>query len=410
MTVISRTGLSRRQLLALTSAAALPLSALPMPAIAQSTQAPGVTDSEILFGQTMPYSGPASSYGVIGHTEMAYFNMINDQGGINGRKLRMLTLDDGYSPPKTVELTRRLVEQDNIAFTFNALGTPTNLAVRKYLNQKKVPQLFVATGATTFGDHENFPWTIGWQPNYQIEAQVYAKYVLQQKPDAKIAVLYQNDDSGKDYFKGFKDGLGDKVKQIVASVSYEVSDPTIDSQVLQLRDSGADVFFQTGIPKFVAMGVRKVFDIGWKPMYFVSSTGSSVASGINPAGPEKAIGVMTGAYLKDPSDKQWFADPAYIEWLAFIKKYYPEADIADINTVYGYSAAQTMVQTLKQCGNDLSRENLLKQATNLSLNLPMFQPGVDFHTTPTNYYGIRKLRMQRFEGTAWIPFGSAVGA
>jgi branched-chain amino acid transport system substrate-binding protein len=405
MTVKSTAGLSRRQLLAIASAATLP-----MPAIAQTNQAPGVTDTEILLGQTMPYSGPASSYGVIGHTEMAYFNMINEQGGINGRKIRMLTLDDGYSPPKTVELTRRLVEQDQVACTFGALGTPTNLAVRKYLNQKKVPQLFVATGASQFGDRENYPWTIGWQPNYQIEAQVYAKYILQEKPNAKIAVLYQNDDSGKDYFKGFKEGLGAKASQITAAISYEVSDPTIDSQILQLKETGADVLFQTAIPKFIAMGVRKVFDIGWKPMYIISSTGSSVSSGIMPAGPEKAIGLLTGAYLKDPSDQQWFTDPAYVTWLAFIKKYYPEADIADINTVYGYSVSQTMVQTIKQCGNDLSRENLLKQATSLNLNLPMFQPGVSFATAPDNYYGIRKLRLQRFDGKAWIPFGTAVGA
>ncbi len=398
--------MTRRGLLTIASAAALP-----MPAIAQGApQTPGITDSEILIGQTMPYSGPASSYGVIGHTETAYFNWINEQGGINGRKIRMLSLDDGYSPPKTVELTRRLVEQDQVAFMFGPLGTPTNLATRKYLNQKKVPTLFVATGATQFGDHQNYPWTIGWQPTYQIEGAVYAKYALAQKPGAKIALLSQNDDSGRDYVKGFRDGLGSAAGQVIATSTYEVTDATIDSQVVQMRDSGAEVLFLTGIPKFVAMGVRKVFDLGWKPMFFVSSTGSSVTSGINPAGPDKAVGVMTSAYLKDPSDSTWFTDPAYVDWLAFMKKHFPEGDIADINTVYGYTVGQTGVALLRQCGNDLSRENIMKQAANLSLNLPMFQPGVDFRTAPDNYYGIKKLRLQRFDGKAWVPFGSAIGA
>jgi branched-chain amino acid transport system substrate-binding protein len=401
----SRNLVSRRQLLAGGAA-----SLLPMPAIAQSTQAPGVTDTEILIGQTMPYSGPASSYGPIGRAQLAYFGSINDQGGINGRKIRMLSLDDGYSPPKTVELTRRLVEHDQVAFLFGQLGTPTNLAVRKYLNQKKVPQLFVATGATQFGDHESYPWTMGWQPTYQIEGRVYAKYVLAEKPNAKIAVLSQNDDSGRDFLKGFKDGLGQTVSQIVATSTYEVSDATVDSQIVQLRDSGAEVLFMTGIPKFIAMGVRKVYDLGWKPMFFVTSTGSSVTSGINPAGPAKAIGVLSSAYLKDPSDPTWFTDSGYVGWLAFMKKYLPEGDLADVNNVYGYTVAQTGVALLTQCGNDLSRENILKQATSLNLTLPMFQPGVEFHTAPDNYYGIKKLRLQRFDGAAWVPFGVAIGS
>jgi branched-chain amino acid transport system substrate-binding protein len=401
----SRNLVSRRQLLAGGAA-----SLLPMPAIAQSTQAPGVTDTEILIGQTMPYSGPASSYGPIGRAQLAYFGSINDQGGINGRKIRMLSLDDGYSPPKTVELTRRLVEQDQVAFLFGQLGTPTNLAVRKYLNQKKVPQLFVATGATQFGDHESYPWTMGWQPTYQVEGRVYAKYVLAEKPNAKIAVLSQNDDSGRDFLKGFKDGLGQTASQIVATSTYEVSDATVDSQIVQLRDSGAEVLFMTGIPKFIAMGVRKVYDLGWKPMFFVTSTGSSVTSGINPAGPAKAIGVLSSAYLKDPSDPTWFTDPGYVGWLAFMKKYLPEGDLADVNNVYGYTVAQTGVALLTQCGNDLSRENILKQATSLNLTLPMFQPGVEFHTAPDNYYGIKKLRLQRFDGAAWVPFGVAIGS
>ena len=396
---------SRRALLAAGAA-----SLLPMPAIAQNVQAPGITDTEILIGQTMPYSGPASSYGPIGRAELAYFGSINDQGGINGRKIRLISLDDGYSPPKTVELTRRLVEQDQVAFLFGQLGTPTNMAVRKYLNQKKVPQLFVATGATQFGDRETYPWTMGWQPTYQVEGRVYAKYVLAEKPNAKIAVLSQNDDSGRDFVKGFKDGLGQAASQIIAASTYEVSDATIDSQIVQLRDSGADVFFMTGVPKFIAMGVRKVYDLGWKPMFFITSTGSSVTSGINPAGPAKAVGVLSSAYLKDPSDPTWFTDPGYVEWLAFMKKFLPEGDLADVNNVYGYTVAQTGVALLKQCGNDLSRENILKQASNLSLNLPMFQPGVEFQTTPENYYGIKKLRLQRFDGAAWVPFGVAIGS
>ena len=403
--IVTRGKISRRGLLTAASA-----SLLPMPAIAQSAQAPGVTSSEILVGQTMPYSGPASSYAPIGRTEAAFFSWVNEQGGVNGRKIKLLSLDDGYSPPKTVEMTRRMVEQDEIAFTFSQLGTPTVTAARKYLNQKKVPQLFVATGATQFGDRENFPWTIGWQPTYQVEGRVYAKYLLAQKPNAKIAMLTQNDDSGKDYLKGFKDGLGQAASQIVLATTYEVSDATIDSQVVQLHDSGADTVFMTGIPKFGAMGIRKIFDLGWKPLYFLSSVASSVISGINPAGPEKAVGIITSAYLKDPSDPQWLLDPAYIEWLAFMKKYYPEGDTLDISNVYGYSAAQTLVAALKQCGNELSRDNIMKQATSLSLNLPMFQPGVDFQTRPDNYYGIKKLRLQRFDGKAWVPFGPAVGA
>ena len=314
---------------------------------ARADNAPGVTDKEIVFGQTMPYSGPASSYGTIGKSSDAYFKMINDKGGVNGRMLRFISLDDSYLPPKTVELTRRLIEDDKVAFLFNPLGTPTNNATRKYINSKKVPHLFLATGATQFGDREHFPWTIGWQPTYQTEGHIYAHHILDKYPDAKVAVLWQGDDSGRDYLKGIKDGLGDKAeKMIVANVSYEVSDPTVDSQVLTLRDSGADVLFMTGIPKFNAMGIRKVFDIGWKPRLFcISSTGSSVASAIIPAGVDKATGVVTTSYLKDPTDKQWATDPGFIEWKAWLDKYYPSADAADVNNVYGYSTAQTLVQS-----------------------------------------------------------------
>jgi branched-chain amino acid transport system substrate-binding protein len=393
---------SRRALLA----GAASLAALP----ARAENAPGVTDQEILIGQTMPYSGPASSYGTIGKSADAYFHMINDQGGINGRKLRMLSLDDGYVPPKTVELTRRLLEEDKVALLFNTLGTPTTNATRKYVNSKKVPQLFIASGATQFGDREHFPWSMGWQPTYQIEGRIYAKYTLQMAPDAKIAVLYQGDDSGRDYFKGFKDGLGAAAdKMIVASNSYEVTDPTVDSQILTLRDSGADVLFMTGIPRFNAMAIRKAFDIGWKPrLFFISSTGSSVATAIVPAGVEKAVGIITGSYLKDPTDKQWANDPAFLEWRAWLEKYYPGADASDVNNVYGYTTAQTLVAVLKQCGNDLSRENIMAQAKNLDFSLPMLQPGIRVKTGPEDYYPLKQMRLVRFDGKGWIPFGDAI--
>jgi ABC-type branched-subunit amino acid transport system substrate-binding protein len=387
-------------------AGAAALTALP----ARAENAPGVTDKEILFGQTMPYSGPASSYGTIGKAADAYFKMINDKGGINGRTLRMLSLDDGYLPPKTVELTRRMIEEDKVAFLFNCLGTPTNNATRKYTNSKKVPDIFVATGATQFGDWEHYPWTMGWQPTYQTEGRIYAHYILREFPDAKVAVLYQGDDSGRDYFKGIKDGLGDKAaKMIAATATYEVSDPTVDSQILTLRDAGADVLFMTGIPKFNAMGIRKAFDIGWKPRLFcISSTGSSVATAIVPAGVEKAVGVVTANYLKDPTDKQWAADPGFIEWRAFLNKYYPDADTTDVNNAYGYTCAQTLVQALTQCGNDLSRENIMRQAASLDIALPMLQPGIRVKTGPHDYYPLKQMRLVRFDGTAWVPFGEAI--
>ncbi len=377
---------------------------------AWAENAPGVTADEILFGQTMPYSGPASSYGTIGKASDAYFQMINSQGGINGRKLRMLSLDDGYLPPKTVELTRRMIEEDKVAFLFNTLGTPTTNATRKYVNTKKVPQLFIASGATQFGDQEHYPWSLGWQPTYQVEGRIYAKYALQQAPDAKVAVLYQGDDSGRDYFKGFRDGLGDAAsKMIVATATYEVSDPTVDSQILTLRDKGADVLFMTGIPKFNGMAIRKAFDIGWKPrLFFISSTGSSVATAIMPAGPEKAIDVITASYLKDPTDKQWANDPGYLAWRGWLEKYYPGADLSDVNNAYGYSTAQTLAQVLKQCGNDLSRENILRQATSLDLELPMLQPGIRVTTGPKDYYPLKQMRLVKFDGHGWIPFGEVI--
>jgi len=397
-------GISRRRALVLTGSAALAT-----PAIAQTKHWPGVTDTEILLGQTMPYSGPASSYAPIGHVEVAYANFINDRGGINGRKIKLLSLDDGYSPPKTLEQTRRLVEEENVAFIYQQLGTPTSMATRRYLNQKQVPQLFVASGATQFGDRESFPWTMGWQISYQIEGRVYARYVTTEKPDAKIAVLYQNDDSGKDFMKGFKDGLGDKASMIVAAVSYEPTDPTVDSQVVQLHSSGADALFVASIPKVTAMTLRKVRDLDWNPLYIIASVGASVASGLAPAGLDKAVGLITGAYLKDPSDPQWADDPGFKDWLAFMKQYQPNGDLSDASNVYGYSVTQTLAIMLKQCGEDLSRDNVIRQAANLDIELPMLHKGIRFHTTPTDYYGMKKMRLERFEGKAWVPFGEAIG-
>ena len=396
--------LSRRRALGAAGA-----SLLPMPAIAQTKQMPGITATEILIGQTMPYSGPASSYAPIGHVEVAYTQFINDRGGINGRKIKLLSLDDGYSPPKTLEQTRKLVEEENVSCIFQQLGTPTAMATRRYLNQKKVPQLFVASGATQFGDRENFPWTIGWQISYQIEGRVYARYISAEKPNAKIAVLYQNDDSGKDFLKGFKDGLGDKASMIVAAVSYEPTDPTVDSQIVQLHSSGADTLYASSIPKVTAMTVRKVRDLGWNPLFVISSVGSSVAAALAPAGLEKSVGLVTGAYLKDPSDPQWADDPGFKDWLAFMKKYQPGGDLADASNVYGYSVTQTLAIVLKQCGEDLSRENIIRQAANLDIELPLLHKGIRFRTTATDYYGIKKMRLQRFDGKAWVPFGEPVG-
>ena len=378
-------------------------------ASAQKKYDAGASDTEIKIGNIMPYSGPASSYGVIGKTEEAYFKKINAEGGINGRKITFVSYDDGYSPPKAIEQARKLVESDEVLLIFQPLGTPSNSAIQKYMNAKKVPQLFVASGATQFGDREGFPWTIGWQISYQIEGRVYARYVLTEKPDAKIGVLYQNDDSGKDFLKGFKDGLGDKAGMIVAAVSYEPSDPTVDSQVVQLHSSGADAVFIATIPKVTAMSLRKIRDLNWNPLYILASVGSSVSSALAPAGLEKAVGLITGAYLKDPSDPQWFTDPAYQDWAAFMKKYQPNGDLLDLNNVYGYTVTQTLAVMLKQCGEDLSRDNIIRQAANLDIELPMLHKGIRFRTTATDYYGMKKLRLQRFDGKAWVPFGEPIG-
>jgi branched-chain amino acid transport system substrate-binding protein len=383
--------------------------ALAQPAAAQKKYAPGVSDTEIKIGQTMPYSGPASSYGTIGKAEAAYFAMINDHGGVNGRKINLISLDDGYSPPKTVEQVRRLVEQEGVAFTFNTLGTPTNTAIHKYMNAHKVPHLFVATGATKWGDPEHFPWTMGWQPTYQTEGHIFAKYVLDHFPHAKIGILFQNDDYGKDYVKGFKDGLGAKgQKLIVKEVSYETSDPTIDSQIVTLQSSGADVFFNASIPKFAAQAIRKAYDIGWKPTQLLNSVSASITATIKPAGADKSLGIITAAYLKDPTDPQWQDDQGYKDWLAWMNKYYPDGDKADAFNVYGYSVAETMVQVLKQCGNDLTRANIMKQAAHLNIELPMLLPGIKVSTGPKQFFPIREMQLAKFNGKIFERFGDVI--
>ena len=379
--------------------------------LAQKKYGPGVTDTEIKIGQTMPYSGPASAYGAIGRAEMAYFQMINEQGGVNGRKIDFISLDDAYSPPKTVEQIRRLVEQEEVLFIFQSLGTPSNTAIHKYMNARKVPQLFVATGATKWGDPQNYPWTMGWQPNYQTESHLYAKFLLQKKPDARIAVLYQNDDYGKDYLKGFHDGLGKQAEKLIAKeVSYEVTDPTVDSQVVTLQASGADTLFIIATPKFAAQAIRKVYDVGWRPMTFLNNVSSSVAAVLQPAGLEKSVGLITALYLKDPTDPQWGNDPPMKTWLAWMKKYYPEGDVKDGLNVYGYAVAQTLVQSLKQCGDDLTQENVMRQAANLkNFEVPVLLPGIRINTSPSDFYPIEQVQLARFDGKRWVLFGEVLG-
>ena len=398
----------------ITCVAGIALSALSLsisPAHAEKNYGPGVTDKEIKIGQTMPYSGPLSAYATIGKVEAAYFRMINEQGGINGRKISLFSLDDGFSPPKTVEMTRLLIEQEQVLALFQPLGTPTSTAVRKYLNEKKVPQLFIASGATKWDDPKNFPWTIGWQPNYQTEGRIYAKYILANKPNARIGILFQNDDSGKDYVKGFKDGLGDKAaSMIVAETSYEVSDPTVDSQIVTLKASGADTFFNETTPKFAAQAIRKAYDIGWNPQQFLVSISSSVGAVLTPAGLDKSVGVVTAVYFKDAIDSQWNNDPAMKEWLAFMKKYYPEGSTIDSFNIYGYLAAQTFAQVIKQCGDDLSRENVMRQAASLKdLQLPLLLSGIKVSTSPDDFAPIKAMRLARFDGKTWVGFGDVIG-
>jgi len=374
---------------------------------------PGVTDTEIKLGQTSPYSGPASAYSVIAKAQLAYFKMINDQGGINGRKINLISIDDAYSPAKTVEQTRKLVEQEEVAAILNPLGTPTGLAVRKYLNDKKVPQLFVGAGATLWGDHEHFPYSIGFQASYQAETAVYAKYVLTKKPDAKIALFYQNDDAGKDYGNGFKKGLGpDNVKKmVVAEATYESTDPTIDSQIVKLKASGADVLFMHAIPKQAAQAIRKIGEIGWKPdMFFLAATSTSITSVLKPAGFDHSKGIISSYSFKDPNDPQWQKDKDVQDWAEFMKKYFPDGNIQDQLIVYGYVVAEATVEVLKQCGDTLTGENIMKQAANLDIALPMMLPGIKLKTSPTDYFPVEAMRLERFNGEAWELFGDVIGA
>jgi branched-chain amino acid transport system substrate-binding protein len=372
----------------------------------------GATDTEIKIGNIMPYSGPASAYGVIGKTEQAYFNKINAEGGINGRKINFISYDDGYSPPKTVEQARKLVESDEVLLIFNSLGTPPNSAIQKYMNSKKVPQLFVATGATKWNDPKDFPWTMGWQPNYQNEAQIYAKYILKNHPNAKIGVLYQNDDYGKDYLKGFKDGLGAKGQSlIVAEESYETTEPTIDSHIVRLKSSGADVFFNITTPKFAAQAIKKNAEIEWKPLHFLNNVSASIGSVIKPAGMPASQDIISSAYFKDPTDKQWKDDPAMKAWNAFLDKYYPEADRSDASVMYAWIVSQGLVHVLKNCGNDLTRENIMKQAASMKdLEVPGLLPGIKVNTSPTDFAPISAVQLERFKGETWERFGDIISA
>jgi ABC-type branched-subunit amino acid transport system substrate-binding protein len=391
------------------AAAALALPSLP--AFAQKKYGPGASDTEIKLGQTMPYSGPASAYGTIGKLHQAYFKMINDGGGINGRKVTLISLDDGYSPPKTVEQVRKLVEQDEVLALFQTLGTPSNTAIHKYVNAKKVPHLFLATGATKWADPKNFPWTLGFNLSYQAEGQIYARYLLKNKPNAKIAILYQNDDYGKDVLKGVEDGLGAAgAKLIVAKASYEVTDPTVDSQILTLQGSGADTFINITTPKFGAQAVRKAWDSGWKPLHIINNVSASVGSVLTPAGLDKSVGLLTLQYYKDPNDPQWKDDPNMLEWRAFMGRWYREGDPKDASNLYAYITAQAMVHVLKSCGNDLTRENVMKQASNIkNLKLPLMLPGMVLNTTPTDYFLVKQGQLARFTGTQWAGFGEVIG-
>lgn len=397
-----KSGITRRS--TLLAAAAL---GVPMAARAQKKYGPGASDSEIKLGQTMPYSGPASAYGTIGKAEQAYFKMINEAGGINGRKVTLISLDDGYSPPRAVEQVRKLVEQEEVLALYQTLGTPSNSAIHKYVNAKKVPHLLLATGATKWADPKNFPWTLGFNLSYQAEGQIYARYLTKSKPNAKIAILFQNDDYGKDVLKGVEDGLGAAgAKMVVAKASYEVTDPTVDSQILTLQASGADTFIDITTPKFGAQAVRKAWDSGWKPLHILNNVSASVGSVLVPAGLDKSVGLLTLQYYKDPNDPQWKDDPHMLEWRAFMGRYYREGDPKDASNLYAYITAQVMVHILKACGNDLTRENVMRSASNIrGLKPPLMLPGMVLSTTPDDYFLVKQGQLARFNGTQWANFG-----
>jgi branched-chain amino acid transport system substrate-binding protein len=378
-------------------------------ALAQKKYDTGATDTEIKIGNIMPYSGPASAYGVIGKTEAAYFNKINAEGGINGRKINFISYDDGYSPPKAVEQARKLVESDEVLLIFNPLGTPSNSAIQKYMNAKKVPQLFAASGATKWNDPKDFPWTMGWQPSYQGEAHIYAKYLMKEKPGGKIAILYQNDDFGKDYVKGLRDALGAKSSMIVAAESYETTEPTIDDHIVKLKASGADVFISITTPKFAAQAIKKVAEIQWTPLHILSNVSASVGGVIQPAGYENSQGILSAAYAKDGADPQWDNDPGMKKFYAFLEKYYPDGNKLDGSVVYGYGAAQTMARVIEMCGDNLTRENVMKQAASLKDFAPdTLLPGVKINTSATDFAPIEQLQMMRFKGEKWDLFGNII--
>ena len=396
----------RRSLLTAAAAASFVPAA---PAILRAADTTGVTATEIRIGNTCPTSGPASAYGTIGKADAAAFRMANDMGGFAGRKVNFITYDDSYSPPKTVEQIRRLVEQDRVACLFNTLGTPSNTAIVKYCNSKKVPQMFVSSGADKWGNYKEHPWTIGWQPSYVTESQVYAKYILKEKPDAKIGILYQNDDFGKDYLTGFRDVLKDRFEAVVTLASYEVTDATIDSQLVSLRGAGVTVLMTVATPKFAAQTIRRVADMGWKPMHVLTGVSVSVGTVIEPAGREKAVGIISSSYAKDPTDPQYANDPGMNEWRAFMAKYYPEGDVKDASNVFAYGISLTMMKVLKQCGNDLSRENMMKQAANLkNLESPILLPGIRINTSPTDFHPIQQLKLMRWNGKIWELFGDII--
>ena len=392
---------------------ALGLTSLVAAADAGAQTVVGVTATEIKIGNTNPYSGPASAYGTIGKALGAYFKKVNDEGGINGRKINYITYDDGYAPPKTVEMVRKLVEQDQVALLFQTLGTPPNSAIHRYMNQQKTPHLFVATGATKWNDAKNFPWTMGYQPNYQTEGRVFAAHMLKNQPDGKVGVLYQNDDYGKDYLKGFEDALTEAGKKnlIVMKQSYEVTDPTIDSQIVNLKNSGATVFFNITIPKFAVQAIKKAHDIGWKPTHYLNNVSSSLSTVLKPAGLEASKGLITALYMKEVTDPKWRNDKGFLEWVAWMKKYYPEGALDDQSNGYAYNVAILMTHVLKQCGNDLSRENIMRQAASIKdLELPLLIPGIKVNTSATDFAPIEQEQLARFDGEKWAEFGEIFDA
>ncbi|MEA2801023.1 MAG: branched-chain amino acid transport system substrate-binding protein [Rhodospirillaceae bacterium] len=402
------TDITRRRILA--SGTTLAASFASSKLSAQRRYDPGASDTEIKLGHTSPYSGPLSAFSVAGKATTAYFNMINAAGGINGRKIKFISYDDGYQPPKTVEMVRKLVESDEVLMIFQLLGTPTNIAIQKYLNQKQIPQLFIFSGASRFGDPKNYPWTMGWQPDYATEGGVYAKHILASVKDARIGILFQNDDSGKDGVIGFQKALGKQNEKMIAAIaSYEVTDPTVDSQIIQLKNAGANVFLNLSSPKFAAQGIRKAYDLAWRPVHYLTSPSASVQSVMKPAGFEAGQDIMTIAYLKDPTDPQWANDPEFLEWKRWMEKWNPSASVADTLNVYPYALTATLVEVLKRCGDELTRANVMKQASNLrGLHVPMLLPGISINTSPTDFYPIQSLRLARFKGETWELFGNII--